>query len=557
MMIPITYQEDYSEVITDRLDNGGSVSSWESFVMAYDTAQHLLVPEFKGLQCPSHLPQVDFLPHQVECAQKVIEDMNGRAILADEVGLGKTIEAGLILKEYMIRGLVKKILILAPASLVNQWVNELQQKFYIPAAAYRKGYNWDQHDIFVTSIDTAKRDGHRQQILEQHYDMVIIDEAHKLKNHKTKNYEFCQQLNKTYCLLLTATPVQNKLSELFNLVTILKPGHLGTYEQFTDHFGNHRSKLKEDAYLKQLIQHVMVRNSRQQTGLDWTKRKVQNITIDFSEEEKQVYDFLSTNKQERTSFLNLTLLRELCSSREACYMTLREQFKKEDLSENRRKFFEELASKIEQMPHHSKAKRVIELIQQEPENEKFIIFTEYRATQLYLQWFLQQHGISSVPFRGGFKRSKKDWMKQLFKQHAQVLIATEAGGEGINLQFCHNMINYDLPWNPMRLEQRIGRIHRFGQEEDVHIYNFAIKDTVEDQVLTLLYEKIQLFERVIGDLDDVLQELNISNIEEEVSSIFASSESVGEAKIKMENLSSVIAYTQQKKEQEYEARNYS
>ncbi len=127
-----------------------------------------------------------------------------------------------------------------------------------------------------------------------------------------------------------------------------------------------------------------------------------------------------------------------------------------------------------------------------------IIFTEYRATQLYLQWFLKQHGISSVPFRGGFKRGKKDWMRELFQKHAQVLIATEAGGEGINLQFCHHVINFDLPWNPMRLEQRIGRVHRLGQTEDVHIYNFATKDTVEEHILKLLYEKINLFERVIG-----------------------------------------------------------
>ncbi len=122
---------------------------------------------------------------------------------------------------------------------------------------------------------------------------------------------------------------------------------------------------------------------------------------------------------------------------------------------------------------------------------------------------LQQHGISSVPFRGGFKRGKKDWMKELFQNRAQVLIATEAGGEGINLQFCSHMINYDLPWNPMRLEQRIGRIHRLGQKNDVHIYNLATKHTVEEHILKLLYEKINLFERVIGELDEILTRINM------------------------------------------------
>src|SRR5699024_751355 len=111
-------------------------------------------------------------------------------------------------------------------------------------------------------------------------------------------------------------------------------------------------------------------------------------------------------------------------------------------------------------------------------------------TQYYLQWYLNEYGISSVPYRGGFSVSKKDWVQQLFKQQHQVLIATEAGGEGINLQFCHNLINYDLPWNPMRLEQRIGRMHRYGQENNMNIYNLALKHTMEEHLMNLLYEKI-------------------------------------------------------------------
>ena len=159
---------------------------------------------------------------------------------------------------------------------------------------------------------------------------------------------------------------------------------------------------------------------------------------------------------------------------------------------------------------------------------------------MYLQWFLKQNGISSVPFRGGFKRGKKDWMRELFQKHAQVLIATEAGGEGINLQFCNHIINFDLPWNPMRLEQRIGRIHRLGQEKDVMIYNFAIQNTVEEHILKLLYEKIELFEKVIGDLDDILTKLDFGSIEDHLIDIFGQSCSEGEMRIKMENLTSMI-----------------
>jgi SNF2 family DNA or RNA helicase len=202
---------------------------------------------------------------------------------------------------------------------------------------------------------------------------------------------------------------------------------------------------------------------------------------------------------------------------------------------------------LQQVPQNAKAEKVLELVQKI--DDKVIIFTEYRATQLYLQWYLKQHGITSVPFRGGFKRGKKDWMKQLFESHAQVFIATEAGGEGINLQFCHHIINYDLPWNPMRLEQRIGRVHRLGQKHDVHIYNLAIQHTVEEHILKLLYEKINLFERVVGELDDILTKLDLKNIEEHIQDILFHSRSEGEMKIKMENLTSIIQYEDSEEDQ--------
>ncbi len=532
----------------DLTSESTSFCSWDLFQMAYETSKHVSNPEFQGLQSQKYLPHVDFLEHQLKCAEQVVEKMNGRAILADEVGLGKTIEAGLILKEYMIRGLAKKVLILAPASLVNQWVVEMNTKFHIPAAAQRKTHIWEQ-DVVVSSIDTAKRQPHRDILLNTDFDFIIIDEAHKLKNHKTKNYEFVRSLKKKYCLLLTATPVQNHLVDIFNLVSILKPGHLGNYEDFTKRFGRNRNQLSNDEHLKELVKKVMVRNSRGDTGIEWTKRNVETVHVDFSEEEQKTYQFLQESTSGGMAFTNITLLRELCSSREACFLSLQNMLKNEEIHPSRAEQLQEVISMIEQMPHHAKAQKVVELIGDS--KEKFIIFTEYRATQFYLQWYLKQHGITSVPFRGGFKRSKKDWMKQLFQNHAQVLIATEAGGEGINLQFCNNMINYDLPWNPMRLEQRIGRVHRFGQKEDVNIYNFAIRDTIEEHVLSLLYEKIQLFQRVVGNLDAILQQLEIDNLEDEIQDIVSQSASEGEMKIKLNNLSSVISYAQEEQEDQH------
>lgn len=531
--------------LNNTFEQNGPFSTWELFQMAYQAELTTMTPTFNELRALEYVPNVTFLPHQLDCAKQVIEQMNGRAILADEVGLGKTIEAGLILKEYMVRGLIQKVLILVPASLVNQWVQELNEKFYIPAVSFRKNYAWDQCDIIVSSIDTAKREKHRDQIADINFDFILIDEAHKLKNHKTQNYEFVRTLKKKYCLLLTATPVQNKLSEIFNLVSILKPGYLGNYEEFLQRYGNDRKKIKQDNYLKQLIQHVMVRNTRSTTELSSVKRHIKTVWIPFSEEERTVYDQLDGLPSQLAGFTKITLQRELCSSREACYLSMKKmQERTPDLNE-----FGPLLNQIEQLQGHSKAQKLLELVK-DLNGEKVIIFTEYRSTQLFLQWSLQQHGIASVPFRGGFKPGKKDWMKQLFENHAQVLIATEAGGEGINLQFCNHLINYDLPWNPMRLEQRIGRIHRYGQENDVYIYNLAIKETVEEHIMTLLFEKINLFERVVGNLDDILAELNINDMENEIQTIFAESSSAGETRIKLNNLTSIIEHSSKYAESE-------
>lgn len=553
MTVHIEFDSSWQNEFIQRIDNDGPWGSWELYKLAIEVEKHTVIPEFAGLQAPLHLPNLTPLPHQLEVARQVVENMNGKAILADEVGLGKTIEAGLILKEYMIRGLVKKALILVPASLVTQWSMEMNSKFFIPAVAQRKSYVWEQCDVVVSSIDTAKREPHREIIFQQDYDLIIIDEAHKLKNNKTKNYEFVQSLRKKFCLLLTATPIQNRISEIFNLVSLLKPGHLGTETAFYEKYRKDSRSLDDDEHLKQLVNKVMIRNRRQDTGIEWTKRHVETIPIEFSEDEKNLYDAVSNMHREgdwisSSQFSVMTLQREACSSREAVFYTLRNMLKKqEEPSMQFEEKIQSLIGKVEAVKRNSKAEKALDYIKKI--NDKVIIFTEYRATQMYLQWFLKQHGITSVPFRGGFKRGKKDWMRELFQNHAQVLIATEAGGEGINLQFCSHIINFDLPWNPMRLEQRIGRIHRLGQKSDVHIYNFATKDTVEEHVLKLLYEKIHLFEKVVGDLDDILTKLQFGNIDDHLLDIFGKSSSEGEMRIKMDNLTAMIEFAETMKEE--------
>ncbi|WP_019242540.1 MULTISPECIES: DEAD/DEAH box helicase [Bacillus] len=555
MKIKVNWDSTWEDGFLKRLEEDGPWSSWDLYKLSLQAEQSIQVPDFEGLQAPKHLHHLKPLPHQLEVAKQVVENMNGKAILADEVGLGKTIEAGLILKEYMIRGLVKKVLILVPASLVSQWAYELNSKFFIPAVVQRKSYVWDSCDVIVSSIDTAKRSPHREIIYNQHYDLIIVDEAHKLKNNRTKNYEFIQNLKKKFCLLLTATPIQNKVDEIFHLVSLLKPGHLGNSSLFTQKYKGKGRQIYEDEHLKELVNKVMIRNRRNETGIEWTKRKVETIVISSTKEERDLYEAVTNCRLSETAvsgFSTLTLQREACSSREAVYYTLQNMLKKkEQPSENFMQAIQLITEKINAVTSNSKAEKALQIIKES--HDKVIIFTEYRATQLYLQWFLKQHGISSVPFRGGFKRGKKDWMRELFQNHAQVLIATEAGGEGINLQFCNTIINFDLPWNPMRLEQRIGRVHRLGQEKDVIIYNFATEGTVEDHILHLLYEKIHLFEKVIGELDDILTKLDIGNLEEYLADVMTNSRSEGEMKIKMENLSSIISLAQEVKERDQRA----
>ena len=542
--VPLHMNREWLENLSNRLDKGGPWGDYRLFQLAVQAEQARLVTSFDELLCLKHLPNLSPLPHQVDTAHRVLFEMSGRAILADEVGLGKTIEAGLILKEYMVRGLIQKILILVPASLVLQWVRELNSKFGIPAVAQKKVYSWE-NEVVVASIDTAKRDPHKEILLNQDYDMLVIDEAHKLKNKKTSNYQFIQKLRKKYCLLLTATPVQNDLSELFNLITLLKPGQLGRQGDFSSNYVVDKRLPKNEGLLKEELAKVMIRNRRGDGEMQFTKRTVRNVSLELSPEEKTLYDgvtsFVKGQYQAAggnlSSMLSLvTLQREVCSSRDAVFITLVNLSKKLPEDSPLRDQIWELVYAIKAIKSNTKAEKAIELISS-MQDEKVIVFTEYRATQEYLLQYFRDKGLICVPYRGGMNRGKKDWMMDLFRGRAQVMIATEAGGEGINLQFCHHMINFDLPWNPMRVEQRIGRVHRLGQKNDVKIYNLSTSGTIEEHILNLLHEKINMFEMVIGGLDVILERFEKKeSIEKSLYKIMLESQNDDELRDKLNTL---------------------
>lgn len=520
-----TIDDTLFQQFLERADSEQS-DHWTLFQLIREAEETKISPTFDQLLCLQHLPAIIPYPHQIETAKKVLNELQGRAILADEVGLGKTIEAGLILKEYMLRGLVKKALVLVPASLVLQWTRELNEKFSIGAFAQRNEWSWTTYDVLVSSIDTTKRDPHRSIVLEQDWDLVIVDEAHKLKNRKTKNWELINQLRKKYLLLLTATPIQNDLKELYNLINLLKPGQLGSAQQFTASFIEQKRKPKNPAELREALSQVMIRNKRSEGGIYFTKRNVTSIPLDLSEQERELYEAVSSfvkeeylkRRAEKGNVLPLiTLQREISSSPYAALPTLDKMYKDPKMPDLLKTRIEHLYQMCESIPlgEYTKGKTVIDLVKKT--DEKVIVFTEYRASQEYLMYMLEQAGIRSIPFRGGFGRGKKDWMKDLFEKRAQVMVATEAGGEGINLQFCNHVINFDLPWNPMRIEQRIGRVHRLGQTRDVYIYNMATRGTIEEHIVNLLQEKIRMFEMVIGELDLIIGKMKLGkNIENDI-----------------------------------------
>ncbi len=498
--------------------NSNSWDSWEAFLLKVRASAISLHTGFDDqLLAAIHLKerwqQVGLIPyeHQIATVKRVLGELRGRAILADEVGLGKTIEAGMIIKEYLLRGLAKKVLILTPASLCRQWAAELSQKFSLYPVIAKRDFDWERYDLIIASIDLAKQDKHRKIIQNLYYDLLVVDEAHKLKNPATKNWKLVSGIRKKFFLLLTATPLQNDLKELFNLISLLKPGQLGSYRKFRKNFMEDKRKAKNAEELRSLLGRVMIRNKRG-PQIKLPSRKVATMPLMPSEGEIALYrkitDFVRNEyrKGEKATVNPLTLLtlqREVCSSSFAAAITLFKlcQKTKEDEAAKILTLME-LARKLKE---NTKMNLVEEILHQIG-GEKTIIFTEFRATLEYIHSRLKRKGIPALTFDGSMSASKKDYTLGRFRRdpNYQVLICTESGGEGINLQFCRTMINYDLPWNPMRLEQRIGRIHRLGQTRETYIYNLVTLGTIEEHLIRLLEEKVRLFELVIGDLEKII-----------------------------------------------------
>jgi adenine-specific DNA-methyltransferase len=552
--------------------------------------------------------QVDLNPHQIDAALFAFKSpLSKGALLADEVGLGKTIEAGLVLSQRWAER-KRRILVITPANLRKQWYQELSDKFFLPCrilesksynAAIRQGQfkPFEGKEIVICSYQFARAKA--ADVNSIPWDLVVLDEAHRLRNvYKPSNVianTLKLALGKTPKLLLTATPLQNSLLELFGLVSFIDEHTFGDLKSFREQF----TSLSQDqvfATLKSRLKPVCHRTLRRQVlpYIKYTSRHplVQPFTPE--EGEDRLYNLVSEylrrdNLQalpaSQRSLMTLVLRKLLASSTfaiagalESLSRRLREKLEKhapaEPLEEELEKDYEAMDETADEwdkdepgpplsdadcaaieaeiadldsfarlatsITHNAKGKALLQALQvafaklkELGAQEKAMIFTESRRTQTYLvrvladspfadrivlfngsntdersrqiyaAWLERHQGTDRVT--GSRTADMRSALVDYFRDEGRIMIATEAGAEGINLQFCSLVVNYDLPWNPQRIEQRIGRCHRYGQKHDVVVVNFLNQSNAADQrVFELLSEKFQLFEGVFGASDEVL-----------------------------------------------------
>jgi len=497
----------------------------EEFSLGLRAARLATHPGFDRLICLPMVREMELLDHQTRTATTVLRRLRGRAMLCDEVGLGKTVEAGLVLSELLMRGLARSVLVLTPPSLIAQWQGEMRRKFGIELTshddpAFRESGTaaWGKYDKVIASIHTAKREPHRSAILARKWDIVIVDEAHHLRNRATAAWKFASELRKQFILLLTATPVQNNLEELFNLVTLLEPGLLSTQRDFSRRFVSRGDKLtpRNVDELHNLLGEVMVRNRRSTVGLQFTRRFARTEAVALTPGERALYDAAAAMVREglraekKAAGINrmtlIMLQMALGSSVAAAASMLENLLDKPILPAKERAMLRELSERAALEDSSAKATRLLRLLDEFP--DKLVVFTQFRATQEMLRRTLANAGHDIAVFHGGLARLEKEAAIEHFRGHGRVLLCTESGSEGRNLQFAHGLCNFDLPWNPMKIEQRVGRLSRIGQKSDVHVFNLVAAGTVEAAVLHLLEAKLNMFELVIGEVDMILGNLD-------------------------------------------------
>jgi SNF2 family DNA or RNA helicase len=519
--------------------SGPVTSDVEGLRLHLELARLSLLRGFDQLLCLEGLTGVEHFPHQIETVRKVLRHFRGRVLLADEVGLGKTIEACLLLREFLLRGLVKRVLILVPTPLVSQWREELVSKFNLEFSvpprtrlADRADY-WSGTDRVLSSLSFAKSQRRAAAVAAAPWDLVIVDEAHHCKNRTTRNWQLINGLKRRHLFLLTATPVQNNLLELYNLLTLLEPGHLKTETDFKRQYvrrGNPRDPRNRHR-LRTLLGEVMIRNTRSLVQMDLPPRYAQTLMAQPHGDERELYRLLDEYLRRRKALprddtdgggeveeengtpaspqgdelppLGRKQLSTLLSASGSHPRSLADSLEKMAGADPNAAPIIQLARNIQRS---AKDEKLLELLRQSGQ-EKVLVFANFRRTLEHLQRLLDEAGIAYATFSGAESDVQKDEAVEAFRQRVPVMFCSESGGEGRNLQFANTLINYDLPWNPMRIEQRVGRIHRIGQTREVFIFNICAAGSLEARLLGLLTDKIRMFELVVGEVGSILGNL--------------------------------------------------
>lgn len=525
-------------------------------------ARLALLGGFEDLLCLQGLSGVEHLPHQVETVRKVLRHFRGRVLLADEVGLGKTIEACMLLREYLLRGMVKRVLILVPAALVGQWHEELLAKFHLDFAAAESSAGvkpafWADNDLVLASMSLAKGRRHFEYATAASWDLVIVDEAHHCKNRSTRNWQLVNSLQRRHLFLLTATPVQNDLLELYNLLTLLEPGHLRTESDFKKTYvrrGNPRDPRNRHR-LRALLGEVMIRNTRGLVNINLPPRYAQTFVVAPAEGESKLYRMLDSYLRWRCEGarraadatapasqavsapppedaetpetplfapaatpqappaetpalahvndiprMRINSLLLAAGSHPAALLPALEDMAGEDHRAG------PILQQARGEGESAKERKLLELLRRAGE-AKALVFANFRATLDRLSRVLGDAGIAHVVFSGAQSAAEKADAVAAFRDRVGVMLCSQSGGEGHNLQFANTLINFDLPWNPMQIEQRVGRVHRIGQTREVFIFNLCTAGSLEERILRLLHDKVRMFELVVGEVGSILGNL--------------------------------------------------
>lgn len=557
----------------EQLSASGSTMQYDENYLRYVTLLSKIKNETAGGFLSSLASGIIPLPHQLHVLNRAMETNNIRYILADEVGLGKTIEAGMIIRELKSRGLVSRILVVCPTGLVTQWASEMQEKFHekfqviLPSdydTIRRLTDNDDvygQFDQVISPMDSIKpiekHTGWSEEKVEKYneeriysiinsgWDLIIIDEAHRVagSSGEVARYKLGNLLAQAspYLLLLSATPHNGKTEPFLRLIRLLD----------ADAFPNAKSIVREQ------VAPFLIRTEKREAidnngNLLFKNRITHLVTISWDERnnlQRELYEMVSSyvaktyNKALRNRKKNMCLIflliimqRMVTSSTAAIRQSLERRLnvlleqrtcvgdlREEDLDElniedgvedaleaisldmeleiEELKQIISLAKQAQFQNQDAKVEPLlneIDAILSEDRTQKVIIFTEFVATQTYLQELLVNRGYTVTILNGGMSIDERNAAMQEFKTSTSIFISTDAGGEGLNLQFANIIINYDLPWNPMKIEQRCGRVDRIGQQRDVHIYNFIVGETVENRVREVLEEKLSVILKEMG-----------------------------------------------------------